>query len=102
MMKNSEQHGGGPFMKIYLAKQGDTLESVAQTQNLNVDKLKEMNPNLTQSEPLATGTKIVLSKSANGELVHAQESCQVYTVKQGDTLWKLSKKWGLNYNHLSN
>lgn len=87
-------------MKIYLAKQGDTLEIVAQTQNLNVDKLKEMNPNLTQSEPLAAGTKIILSKSANGEMIHAQEEYQTYVVKQGDTLWKLSKKWGIDLQSL--
>lgn len=86
-------------MKIHIVKQGDTLYELAQKYGVPLEKLIEANPHLTNPDVLNIGDKVKIPVPASpvpesGELYHK------HTVKQGDTLWKLSKAWGIQLKDL--
>ncbi|MBY9079368.1 LysM peptidoglycan-binding domain-containing protein [Paenibacillus sp. HN-1] len=86
-------------MKIHIVKQGDTLYELAQKYGVPLEKLIEANPQLTNPDVLNIGDKVKIPVPASpvpesGELYHK------HTVKQGDTLWKLSKAWGIQLKDL--
>ncbi|WP_233277403.1 LysM peptidoglycan-binding domain-containing protein [Paenibacillus durus] len=59
-----------------------------------LDKVIEANPQIANPDVLAVGDKVKIPSVA----VPAPDGSELYhkhTVKQGDTLWKLSKAWGI-------
>ncbi|BCG60487.1 LysM peptidoglycan-binding domain-containing protein [Paenibacillus sp. URB8-2] len=81
-------------MKIHMVKQGDTLYELSKKYGVPLDKLIEANPQIANPEVLAIGDKVKIPSVPvpvpdGGELFHK------HTVMQGDTLWKLSKAWGI-------
>ncbi|MDU4698130.1 MAG: LysM peptidoglycan-binding domain-containing protein [Paenibacillus sp.] len=81
-------------MKIHIVKKGDTLFELSKKYNVPLEKLKEANPQITNPDQLNIGDKVKIPAVAvpiGGESGNVYK----YVVKQGDTLWKLSKAWGL-------
>ncbi|WP_176444630.1 LysM peptidoglycan-binding domain-containing protein [Paenibacillus herberti] len=85
-------------MKIHIVKKGDTLYLIGQKYGMTVEELQKLNPTLTNPHNLLIGTKVKVpspvSKPGAVELIHK------YKVKLGDTLWKLSKAWGVSLQEL--
>lgn len=75
----------------YVVKKGDTLWSIARKNNISVDKLKKLN-NLT-SNSLSLNQVLKLPTSNN-------DLSTTYTVKSGDTLYKIANQFGLSVNEL--
>lgn len=76
---------------VYTVKKGDSLYVIAKAFNTTVQKIKEQN-NL-QSNTLHVGQKLVVqSGTPNGAIP--------YTVKSGDTPYKIAKKYGMDLNYL--
>ncbi len=81
-------------MKIHIVKSGDTLYALSQKYGVPLQKIIDANPQISNPDVLAVGDKVKIPTSA----VQVPENHEVYykhTVKQGDTLWKLSKAWGI-------
>ncbi|WP_340004606.1 LysM peptidoglycan-binding domain-containing protein [Paenibacillus sp. FSL K6-0276] len=81
-------------MKIHIVKQGDSLYSLSQKYGVPLQKIIEANPQISNPNVLAVGEKVKIPTAP----VSVPENSEVYykhTVKQGDTLWKLSKAWGI-------
>lgn len=81
-------------MKIHIVKQGDSLYALSQKYGVPLQKLIEANPQLSNPNVLTIGDKVKIPTAP----VSVPENNEVYykhTVKQGDTLWKLSKAWGI-------
>ncbi|WP_188890301.1 LysM peptidoglycan-binding domain-containing protein, partial [Paenibacillus radicis (ex Gao et al. 2016)] len=79
-------------MKIYVVKQGDTLYFISQKHNVSIEEILKLNPTITNPDALDVGTKLKIPSSHGGgvgDIMHQ------HVVKQGDTLWKLSKAWGV-------
>jgi len=74
----------------YVVKKGDTLYSIAKAQNVSVTQLREWNGLKTDS--LKIGQVLTLSKVAQTYVMH--------TVKKGETLYKISKKYGVSLTDL--
>lgn len=95
----------------YTVKAGDTLYNLAGKYNVSVEQLK--NKNGFTSDRLYVGQQIIVPyKDENGQFPHLNSNTnkeikkkissttQIYTVKSGDTLWKLSKTFGITVEKL--
>ncbi len=81
-------------VKIYIVKKGDTLYKLSQTYNVDLDQLIAMNPLIADPDYLVVGLKVKIPDPAPVEL--SPDLIQhTHTVKQGDSLWKLAKAWGV-------
>ena len=80
-----------PNENIYIVKSGDTLYSIANKYGMSVQELKDLNK-LT-SNTLSIGQQLVVSEGNAGTL-------DTYTVKAGDTLYSIAKKYGLTVSEL--
>ena len=89
-----------PSGNVYTVKSGDSLWSIAKKYGITVDDLKNAN-NLT-SNLLNIGQKLIIP---SGEEENVEYT--TYTVKSGDTLYSIAKKYNLtmqeliNFNNLS-
>lgn len=81
-------------MKIHIVKKGDTLFDLSKKYQVPLQKLIEANPKIVNPDQLNLGDKVKIPSSAvpvDGEGANVYK----HTVKQGDSLWKLAKAWGL-------
>ena len=96
--------------KVYTVKSGDTLYNVSKTQNVSIDELYEMNPELKETG-LQLDSEIIISPAENastgGKLVYKTVptstktiSTDQYVVQKGNTLYAIGKKFGLKSNEL--
>ncbi|WP_173275666.1 LysM peptidoglycan-binding domain-containing protein [Paenibacillus sp. NEAU-GSW1] len=79
-------------MKIYVVKKGDTLYFISQKHNVSIEEILKLNPAITNPDVLDVGMKLKIPSTSGGgvgDIMHQ------HVVKQGDTLWKLSKAWGV-------
>ena len=81
--------------KIYIVKKGDTLYSIARNNNITVDELIAYN-NL-KNNSLSIGQQLLIPitiiSGVNGNY-------DTYTVKKGDSLYKIAKDYGLSVEEL--
>jgi len=82
-------------MKIYMAKKGDSLWTLAEKFRLHPDALFELNPHIINPEMLEPGVKVKIPIPPSPLEQPPMEFLEQYHVKQGDTLWKLSKSWNV-------
>ena len=75
----------------YTVKKGDTLYSIAKKFNLTVNELKSIN-NLT-TDILSIG-QVLNVKPSNVDIPKIEEDI-IYTVKKGDTLYAISRKYNI-------
>lgn len=87
----------------YKVKKGDTLYSIAKKHNTSVANLKSINNlknnnikvnQVIQTTPVKSSSKTSTSKSSK------TTSTTNYTVKKGDTLYSISKKYGVSVANL--
>ncbi|MFF2910838.1 LysM peptidoglycan-binding domain-containing protein [Paenibacillus sp. NPDC057934] len=82
-------------MKIHIVKQGDTLYALSQKYGVPLEKIIEANPQLSNPDVLSVGEKVKIPSSGPSPVPGNSDLYYKHTVKQGDTLWKLSKAWGV-------
>ncbi|WP_308634737.1 LysM peptidoglycan-binding domain-containing protein [Paenibacillus silvisoli] len=78
-------------MKIHIVKKGDTLYLISQKYNVSLEEIIKLNPTITNPDQIEIGTKIKVPASHHGNM----DIMHQHVVSQGDTLWKLSKAWGI-------
>ncbi|WP_151736483.1 LysM peptidoglycan-binding domain-containing protein [Paenibacillus tengchongensis] len=86
-------------MKIHMVKEGDTLYALSQKYGVPLQKIIDANPQISNPDVLTVGDKVKIPSGT----VTVPDSSDVYykhTVKQGDTLWKLSKAWGITLKEM--
>ncbi|WP_379130888.1 LysM peptidoglycan-binding domain-containing protein [Paenibacillus sp. sgz500958] len=81
-------------MRIHIVKQGDTLYAIAQKHGVPLQKIIEANPQISNPDVLVIGDKVKIP-AAPVPVPDNNHAYHKHTVKQGDTLWKLSKAWGI-------
>jgi membrane-bound lytic murein transglycosylase D len=95
----------------YTIKKGDSLWSIANEMGVNVGALSNWN-NLHPEKKLMPGDKLEIrmtktSRATEEPLGKRQGKEIIYIVKEGDTLWKIAKKFNLTvseikaWNHLN-
>ncbi|WP_227872037.1 LysM peptidoglycan-binding domain-containing protein [Paenibacillus albus] len=81
-------------MKIHIVKKGDTLYLIAQKYNVSLEEIIKLNPEITNPDQIGIGMKVKVPTGSNhhgGQM----DIMHQHVVQQGDTLWKLSKAWGV-------
>ena len=76
---------------VYSVKKGDSLYIIAKSFNTTVQEIK--NQNNLQSNMLRVGQKLIIQSGTPAGAVP-------YTVKSGDTPYKIAKRYGMNLNYL--
>jgi len=91
---------------LYEVKQGDTPWGIAREFQIPVRLLLEAN-NLTEKSILRVGQKLVIPLSGDGRLKASERTGtqgttqpQVHTVRQGDSLWRISRQYGVDIRSL--
>ena len=80
----------------YTIKSGDSLYALAKRFNTTIDEIKRIN-NLT-SNLLSIGQKLIIPSSNNNPNIPSNET--TYTVKSGDSLYALSKKYNTTVDEI--
>ena len=78
---------------IYVIKQGDTLEGISKKFNITPSNLYKLN-GFNSDFVLKTGNQIIVPKNNNQYFYY-------YTIKQGDNLYGISKKYHINEDLLA-
>lgn len=87
-------------MKIHIVKKGDTLYELSQKYGVPLEKIVDANPQLADPNKLDTGMKIKIPTEPVPVPGGTAPVIHKHTVKQGDSLWKLSKAWGVSLKEL--
>ena len=80
---------------VYTVKSGDSLWAIAKRYGITVDELKRAN-NLT-SNTLSIGQKLIIPSK---ETLTPSQDYTLYTVKSGDNLYSIARRYGLTMNEL--
>lgn len=88
-------------MKLHIVQQGDTLYNLSNKYAVPLQKLLDANPQITNPDQLNVGDKVKVPAmgvpiGGGGNVIYK------HTVKEGDTLWKLSNAWGIPLQTLIN
>lgn len=82
-------------MRIHIVKEGDTLYFLSKKYNVSLEKIISANPEITDPNQLSIGMKVKIPSAP--VTTHPGESIlHQHKVVQGDSLWKLSKAWGVS------
>jgi membrane-bound lytic murein transglycosylase D len=100
----------------YRVRSGDTLWSISRKFNISVSEIRGWN-NLGSGRNIFPGQKLKLYARAEGSTIgntpgapvaapapagETKEGWKTYTVQQGDSLWSISKQFGVTTSDLSN
>jgi len=83
-----------PGFHIHTVVAGDTLYNIAEQNGITLEYLMALNPGLGDASNLQIGTKILVPKGSSHEVT------QTYTIKPGDSLWKLAQQWNVSLDAL--
>ena len=85
---------------IYIVQKGDTLYSIAKNNNISVESIIEKN-NLNSSN-LYIGQELYIpsTNENNNEENNDNNEYEIYTIKKGDSLWKISREYGITIPQL--
>ena len=78
--------------EVYMVKIGDSMESIDTSHDIDVDELRKINGLFSPNE-VVVGSLIVVP-------VMGKRNYQYYTVKKGDSIYEIAKKYGIDYNLL--
>ena len=81
-------------MNTYKVERGDTLYGIAKRFNTSVQRIKELN-NLSNNT-LSVGQELIISENNDKEPME----CIIYTVKKGDSLYSISKKYNTTVDEI--
>jgi len=84
MPQSADQQATAPTIKTHTVSQGETLSTIAEKYNLDVDSLLGANPNA--GEMLQPGDQLVI----------LPQKGVLHTVDMGDTLWRIANLYGVD------
>lgn len=82
-------------MKIHIVKKGDSLYEIAKKNQVELDKLIAANPQIADPDKIEVGEKVKIPLANKPIPAPPSDYVHKHVVVQGDTLWKLSKKWNI-------
>jgi LysM repeat protein len=92
--ETAQTAGGSGCAQCYTVKSGDTLSKIARKFGTSVDSLVALN-GIANPNQIAAGTTICVKAKGS------QPAGTYYTVKQGDTLHSIARKYGWTASYLA-
>jgi len=86
--------GGSGCAQFYTVKSGDTLSKIARKYGTTVG-------NLTALNGIANPNHITIGSTLCVKAQGSKPACACYTVKRGDTLYSIARKFGLTAAYLA-
>ncbi|MEQ2871144.1 LysM peptidoglycan-binding domain-containing protein [Ligilactobacillus ruminis] len=85
--------------ETYTVKSGDSLWKIATNHNMSVSQLKNLNK--LSNDMIFVGQKLVVSEKKQSAPSQSQVTKpSTYTVKSGDSVWKIAHECGMSMNEL--
>jgi spore coat assembly protein SafA len=89
-----------PGMQLYLpgfhyVRSGETFYSIAAHYQVELESLIAVNPQINDTDAISVGQKITIPRQKCGDIA-------TYTVKQGDTIYKIAQKYNVPVEALLN
>ena len=92
--ETAQTAGGSGCAQCYTVKSGDTLSKIARKFGTTVNNLVALN-GIANPDQIAAGTTICVKAKGS------QPGGTYYTVKQGDTLYSIARKFGWTASYLA-
>jgi LysM repeat protein len=92
--ETAQTAGGSGCAQCYTVKSGDTLSKIARTYGTTVNTLVALN-GIANPDQIAVGTTICVKAKGS------QPGGKYYTVKSGDTLYSVARKFGWTASYLA-
>jgi len=92
--ERAQTAGGSGCAQCYTVKSGDTLSKIARKFGTTVDNLVALN-GIANPDQIAAGTTLCVKAQGS------QPAGKYYTVKQGDTLYSIARKYGWTASYLA-
>src|SRR5699024_615312 len=83
----------GASMQHYIVEKGDTLWLIAKRFGVSLEELIRANPQIKDPNKIYPGNRINIPLPSEGGM-------SVYTVRPGDTMWLIAKKFGISLERL--
>jgi len=97
-VKSEDEKEVGDYL-VYTVKSGDSLWKIANEYNTTVDTLMDVN-NL-KGTTLTINQQLLIPKNGNMDIEIGTDNKGItYTVKSGDSLWKIANSYGISVNDL--
>lgn len=97
-IEGTETRGTGSI--TYTVQRGNTLSQIARAYGVTISHLVELN-NIQNPNLIYVGQKLRITESANTTLNPVEQNTY-YTVKRGDTLWGIARRYGVTVQYLVN
>ena len=85
---------------IHVVKKGETLGKIAQKYKCSVTDLKKWNNLKTNNIQIGQKLKVYPPQQASGGGQGSSGGETTYTVKSGDSLWSIAKKFNVTVEHI--
>lgn len=96
-VRGEETRGTGDI--IYTVQRGNTLSGIAQSYNVTVNHILELN-NIQNPNLIYPGQKLRITESNIQDLNPIQNISSTYVVKRGDNLTSIARRYGVSVNYL--
>ena len=86
----------------YTVRRGNTLSQIARAYGVTVSHIVELN-NIQNPNLIYPGQKLRITDSTNTtlNLVNQTANYSFYTVRRGDSLWRIARRYGVSVNYLA-
>ncbi|MCF8030907.1 MAG: LysM peptidoglycan-binding domain-containing protein [Desulfohalobiaceae bacterium] len=94
--KASSSGSEGKESATYVVKRGDTLSEIAQRFGLSVSKLRRINGMHRGEHLIRPGQRLAIPRTGHSQKRMLARRRSNYTVQKGDSLWEISRKFGVS------